>query len=144
MQKKRHMNAFLSLNNIADIYFHGAGGRMIEKFRKFGLEVVRQIAPDVVILQLGSNDLVKLPPQTVGSQLKNLVRELHEKYPVEFVVVGQVLRRRTRDSDEYNCNVGKLHQFLKVVLESLRFVITGDIKVSGTAKENSIYPMEFI
>ena len=84
---------------------------------------MRQIAPKVIILELGSNDLLNLSPQTVGSELENLVRELHETYSVEFVVVGQVLRRRTRDADEHNCKVGKLHQYLKVVLEQLPFLL---------------------
>ena len=133
VQKKRHLHAFVNLHTIADIHFHGVGGRTIKKFRKFDLAVVRQIAPKVIVLELGSNDLVnlsgagparpggRLSPQTVGSELENLVRELHEAYSVEFVVVGQVLRRRTRDADECNCKVGKLHQYLKVVLEQLPF-----------------------
>ena len=58
VQKKRHMHAFTSLSDIADIHFHGVGGRTIGKFRKFDLEVVRQIAPKIIILELGSNDLV--------------------------------------------------------------------------------------
>ena len=42
-----------------------------------------------------SNDLVELSPQTVGSELESLVRELYEIDSVQFVVVGQVLRRHT-------------------------------------------------
>ena len=92
VQKKRHMHAFTSLSDIADIHFHGVGGRTIGKFRKFDLEVVRQIAPKIIILELGSNDLVKLAPETVGSELENLVRDLHDLHSVEVVVVGQVLQ----------------------------------------------------
>ena len=121
VQKKRHMHAFNSLSDIADIHFHGVGGRTIEKFRKFDFQVVRQIAPKIIILELGSNDLVKVAPETVGSELEKLVRDLHSVYSVEFIVVGQVLRRRTPDSEEYNCKVGKLHRYLKVVLEQLPF-----------------------
>ena len=121
VQKKRHMQAFSSLRGMADIYFHGVGGRTIAKFRKFDFNVVRQLVPDVIIVQLGSNDLVELSPQTVGSELESLVRELYEIDSVQFVVVGQVLRRHTPNSVEYNCKVGKLHQYLKVVLEPLPF-----------------------
>ena len=121
VQKKRHKHAFTSLSDIAYIHFHGVGGRTIEKFRKFDLEVVRQIAPQIIILELGSNDLVKLAPETVGSELENLVRDLHDIHSVEVVVVGQVLRRRTRDSVQFNYKVGQLHQYLKVVLEHLPF-----------------------
>ena len=80
-----------------------------------------QLVPDVIILELGSNNLVELSPQTVGSELESLVRELYEIDSVQFVVVGQVLRRHTPNSVEYNCKVGKLHQYLKVVLEPLPF-----------------------
>ena len=121
VQKKRHKQAFSNLSGIADIYFHGVGGRTIAKFRKFDYHVVRQLVPDVIILELGSNDLVELSPQTVGSELESLVRELYEIDSVQFVVVGQVLRRHTPNSVEYNCKVGKLHQYLKVVLEPLPF-----------------------
>ena len=87
----------------------------IAKFRKFDFHVVRQLVPDVIILELGSNDLVELSPQTVGSEPESLVRELYEIDSFQFVVVGQVLRRHTPNSVDYNCKVGKLHQYLKVV-----------------------------
>ena len=65
VQKKRHMHAFSSLSGMADIYFHRVGGRTIAKFRKFDFNVVRQLVPDVIILELSSNDLAELSPQTV-------------------------------------------------------------------------------
>ena len=87
VQKKRHMQAFSSLSGMAAIYFHGVGGRIV-KFRKFDFHVVRQLVPDVITsLELGSNDLVELSPQTVGSELESLVRELHEIDSFQFVVV---------------------------------------------------------
>ena len=115
VQKKRQMQAFSSLSGMADIYFHWGGGRTIAKFRKFDFYVVRQLVPDVIILELGSKDLVELSTQTEGSELKRLVRELYEIDSFQYVVVGQVLRRHTPNSVDYNCKVGKLHQYLKVV-----------------------------
>ena len=110
VQKKRHMQASSSLSGIADIYFHGVGGRTMPKFRKFDFNVVRQLVPDVIIVEFGSNDLVELSPQTVGSELESLVQELYKIDSVQFVVIGQVLCRHTPNSVEYNCKVGKLHQ----------------------------------
>ena len=95
VQKKRHMQAFSSLSGIADIYFHGVGGRTIPNFHKFDFNVVCQLVPDVITVELGSNDLVELSPQTVGSALESLVRELYKIDCVQFVVIGQVLRRHT-------------------------------------------------
>ena len=57
----------------------------------------------------------------MGAELESLVRELYEIDSVQFVVVGQVLRRHTPNSVEYNCTEGKLHQYLKIVLEPLPF-----------------------
>jgi len=65
--------AFITLSDIADIHFYGVGGRTIEKFRNFGFRVMCQIAPKIIILELGSNDLVKVVPETVGSELGKLV-----------------------------------------------------------------------
>ena len=92
MKKKWHKHAFTSLSDIADIHFHEVGGHTVGKFRKFDSQVVCQIAPKIIILKVGSNDLVKLTPETVGSELENLVRDLHDLHSVEVVVVGQVLQ----------------------------------------------------
>ena len=66
VQKKRHMQAFSSLRGMADIYFHGVGGRTIAKFRKFDFNVVRQLVPDVIILDyFGLFFVISLhPPQS--------------------------------------------------------------------------------
>lgn len=37
---------------------------MIAKFRKFDFDIVRCMAPDVIVLKLSSNDLVEL--STIG------------------------------------------------------------------------------
>ena len=55
------MHAFRSLSGIADIYLHGVGGHTIAKFR-IDFHVVRQLVSDVIILKLGSNNLVELSP----------------------------------------------------------------------------------
>ena len=121
VQKRRHTECLSSLHSNAVVIFHGIGGRTISKFREYDFDVVQEIAPDIIILELGSNDLVKLPPQTVGSELESLVQDLHNIFSIKFVVVGQVLRRYTKDSVDFNCKVGKLHQYLKVVLERLPY-----------------------
>ena len=61
------MQASSSLSGIADIYFHGVGGRTIPKFRKFDFNVVRQLVPDVIILDyyFGLFFVISLhPPQS--------------------------------------------------------------------------------
>ena len=120
-QERRHTECVSSLNSNAEVVFHGIGGKTISKFRGYDLDVVKETSPDIIILELGSNDLVKLPLQTVGSELESLVQDLHNTFSIKFVVVSQVLRRYTKDSVDFNCKMGKLHQYLKVVLEGLPY-----------------------
>ena len=121
VQKRRHTECLSSLKSNAEVIFHGIGGRTISKFREYDLNVVKEIAPYIIILKLGSNDLLKLPPQRVGSELESLVQDLHNTFCIKFVVVSQVLRCYTKDSVDFNCKVGKLHWYLKVVLERLPY-----------------------
>ena len=58
----------------ASVCLHGIGGRTVQTLRANDLHAVRDLAPDIAILEIGSNDLLKLPPQTVGSAIEDLVR----------------------------------------------------------------------
>ena len=51
--------------------------------------MVASFAPDVVILQLGSNDLSRLDPLVVGSSIEELVIMLHDTYNVKLISVCQ-------------------------------------------------------
>ena len=59
------------LDGIA-LKWHGVGGRTVLKTVQFDLSVVELFKPDIVILQLGTNDLSHLPAVNVGQQLKTL------------------------------------------------------------------------
>ena len=76
VQIRRHTECFGSLHRNAEVILHGIGGRTISKFREYDFDTVREIAPDIIVLELGSNDLVKLSPQTIGSELESLVQDL--------------------------------------------------------------------
>ena len=56
------------------VHFHGVGECTVAKFRSSDLHVVARIAPDVLILEIGTNDLVVTSPEVVGSEIENLVR----------------------------------------------------------------------
>ena len=71
----------------ADITWHGIGGRTVAKQIKFDLHVVRSTRPDIVIVQLGTDDLPFQSPLQVGSELVDFVRLLHDFYGVKFVCV---------------------------------------------------------
>ena len=50
-----------------------------------------------------------------------MARELHGLPSVQLVVIGQVFRRRSQNSDNFNCKVAKIHKYQNVVLDQLPF-----------------------
>ena len=50
----------------------GVGGRTVNKITQFDVPNVSRFGPDV-ILEIGTNDLCNEPPETVGSQIDELV-----------------------------------------------------------------------
>ena len=73
------------------IKWQGIGGRTIAKTRSYDLGVVESFSPDIVILQLGTNDLTTLSAVETGSVIKDLTRLLHESYSVKFICVCQTI-----------------------------------------------------
>ena len=53
------------------VLFHGVGICTVAKLRSSDLHVVARIAPDVLILEIGTNDLVVTSPEVVGSEIEN-------------------------------------------------------------------------
>ena len=114
----------LNLSSV-DVHFLGIGGRTVAKILAFDLEHVRALQPDIVILEIGSNDLCEVGqrPETVGSSIESLVSTLHEVYNVAFIVVCQVIHRATlpSHSPQYNSSVNILNNYLEVVLDPVSF-----------------------
>ena len=93
----------------------------MSKVVKYDLGVVGSFAPEIVIVQLGSNDLTSMSAAKTGSAIEDLARLLFECYGVKLVCVCQTIFRR--DSPSFNKQVKLLTQYLKVVLEPLPYVI---------------------
>ena len=76
-------------------------------------------APDFVILQVGTNNLVNLSPEVVGSEIKDLVHLLLESYSA--CVVCQVIPCGASSSEAplSACQALLLKQYLEVVLDSI-------------------------
>ena len=68
-----YLDLSLQITASADIAWHGIGGRTVAKTIKFDLHVVRSTRPDIVIVQLGTNDLPFQSPLQVGSELEDFV-----------------------------------------------------------------------
>ena len=52
------------------MYLHSIGGRTVDKVIQYDLPFLKSQRPDVVILELGTNDLSLLSPEAVGSRLE--------------------------------------------------------------------------
>ena len=103
------------------IRWHGVGGRTVDKTLKCDIHVVHSFCPAIVILQLGSNDLVALSPLHVGSALDDFVHFLHKSCRVKVVCVCQTIRRDSAEA--FNFKVGTLTRYLRVVLGPIPYTM---------------------
>ena len=116
-----HLDLTFHLSASALISWHGIGGRTIAKTVKFDLHILHSFRPDIVIVQLGTNDLTSCPPLQVGSALEDFVHLLHDSYGVRGVCVCQTIRRRAAVA--FNQRVDILTRYLRVVLEPIPYAI---------------------
>ena len=75
------------LHGAASVHLHGVGSRTVQTLQANDLHVVRDLAPDIVILEIGTNDLTHTPPEIVGSNIDDLVRLLVRDFAVHAVGV---------------------------------------------------------
>ena len=60
----------------AVIRLFGVGGRTVEKLCHFDESTIETFGPDVILLEIGTNDLAKTAPEVVGSEVDDLVKDL--------------------------------------------------------------------
>ena len=99
----------------AVIHLHGVGGRTLKKFRLFVLGVVSALKPDVIILEIGANDLVADHPEVVGSEIDDLVQLLLQSSSVRVIGVCEVIPRVR--APFFNAAAPILNQYLTDVLQ---------------------------
>ena len=140
LQKRGHEHLMAKLSSLGSISFHGVGGRTIAKVMQFDLSIIRRLSPDIIVLELGSNDLTKLPAQTAGSELGNLVRYVHDEFNVESIAVCQVIRWHSSRCTAYNLKVTKLHWYLKAVLKPIPCCLYWKHRGFWNSRENIYLP----
>ena len=60
----------------ASIHLHGVGGRSVKILRWYDIGAVSSLKLEVIILEIGANELVANPPEVVGSEIDDLVQLL--------------------------------------------------------------------
>ena len=102
------------------VSLYGTGGRTVDKIHAYDLSLVLKYKPDIVILELGTNDLSTLRPEVVGSKIDDLAQVLRDQYKVRVIGVCQVVNRNiphTRSPDcDFNAKAAVLRQYLSVIL----------------------------
>ena len=80
------------------------GGRIVNKTVRFDLEAIRGTAPNVVVLEMGSNDACEKDSdaETIASSLVALTELLISECKLQFIVVCHILPRKHRPFEEYN------------------------------------------
>ena len=107
------------LHGTASVCLHGIGGRTVHSLRAYDLHVVRDLAPDVIILEIGTNDLSRAPPEVVGSAIEDLVSLLLNEYSVRVIGVCHVIPRGIASPQALSFlqQSTVLNQYVSVVLE---------------------------
>ena len=107
------------------IKYSGIPGGTVAKFNDRQLAEVRRESPDLVVLQIGSNDLCDydISVSKVVHNILSLVDNLHNSYHVQQVIIMQILhrhiprnRRKIRpgfNMDVFNERVDAANQCLK-------------------------------
>ena len=114
------------LDQSMDVFLYGVGGLTVSQLRGRCSRQVRDVSPDIVLLEIGTNDLGNIPPEIVGSNIHDLVEFAHSTLGVPMVGVSLVIPRRLRESglpdSAFNSLAEKLNRYLSVVLDDMPFV----------------------
>ena len=90
-----HYHNMSLLYDVCHINWYGIGGLTIPRMRSMHMDILREMRPDVVVLQLGTNDLCdpQVSAPLVSADLQFLVQNIHS-LGVHHVMVGQTINRQ--------------------------------------------------
>jgi lysophospholipase L1-like esterase len=108
------------LKDRAHVRMFGVGGRTVQKLLKHDLHVLSESSTDIVILEIGTNDLSDDDPSLVAAAIEVLVRLLHDRFKVKVICVCLVIPRRAPCA--FNDKVAEFNQEIRVLLDPLTFV----------------------
>ena len=104
--------------HITNMHIYGVGGRTIQKLIKYDLHMLSTVKPDIVILELGTNDLASNGkcPDELATEMITLVDIIHSHFGIKHVVVCQVIERARPPTPTFNANVVILNDNLQRLL----------------------------
>ena len=111
----------LGLSNVCSVIFHGIGGRTVDKMIRNDLDKIRSAAPNIVVLELGSNDLCDKDsdPETIALSIVALVELLITELSLRFIAVCEVTARQIEPFVGYNVRAALLNSHLRESLHAM-------------------------
>ena len=117
-----------NLTNSAVVHLHGFGGRTVSQLKEKDLFVISRLVPTVVILEIGTNDILSARPEVIKSSIVDLVIFIHDHFQVSVIGVCEVIPRRLPGSDfpntKFNAEAALLNRYVSVVLSEFSWAFT--------------------
>ena len=83
-----------------DVRMYGVGGQTVQKLWDHDLHQVAKLKPDILVLEIGANDLNELPPEVISSAIQEVVCLfvclLHKIYGVNVIMVSASIHRQVQ------------------------------------------------
>lgn len=125
------LDSSFGLFGTAVVQLAGVGGRTVDKLRRFDLDIINSYKPDIVILEIGTNELSSVAPEIVGSAIDDLVQLLLGHLSVHVVCWCCVIPRAISHADSalFHQRAKILNKYVKVVLDPLLGVFCWDHRI---------------
>ena len=108
------------LSSRVRVSMFGVGGRTVAKIWKYDFPVISASSPDILVLELGTNDLSSEDPLVVASAMEVLVRYLHDRFAIKVICVCLVIPRHA--ACDFNAKVPIFNQAIQELLRPLSYV----------------------
>ena len=109
--------------DVCTVCMLGIGGRTVDKMVRLDLPTIRDMAPDIVILELGSNDLCDTTSnaETTGLAIEAFAELLYHQSSFRYIMVCEVIPRSNQPFLHYNDKVNSLNSYLVKALSNAPF-----------------------
>jgi len=94
--------------------------RTVPKLWSHDLHVISRSPPDIVLLEIGTNDLSTEEPSLVAASIEVLVRFLHDRFSVKVICIRHVIQSRSLCA--FNDKVAACNELVRSLLEPLPYV----------------------
>ena len=110
-----------NLANVCVVDIFDVGGRTVDKTIRFDLATIRSTAPNVLVFDLGTNDVCDIvcDAETVALSLVAFTELLLTDFYLKFIVVCQILPRKCQPFAGYNDRVNQVNTLVSEALQNI-------------------------